>query len=96
MTGAGIRAGDVDGDGVLDILIGAPGVDGPSNDRADAGATYVLWGGASLTSRTLSQADVTIYGAGAGDRSGASVASGDVNRDTTDDVVMAGGMRLPR
>ena len=66
----------------------APGADGPANGRTDAGAVYVLWGSAALASRNLAQADVTFYGAAAGDRSGESVTSGDINRDTPDDVVI--------
>ncbi len=39
------RAGDVDGDGVGDLLVGVPGYDQPS---ADAGAAWLLWGGLGL------------------------------------------------
>jgi len=42
-------AGDVDGDGREDLLIGAPGYDAPG--RVDAGAAYLLFGAANL--RTL-------------------------------------------
>jgi hypothetical protein len=38
-------AGDVDGDGWLDLLIGVPGYERPS---ADAGAAWLLWGGEGL------------------------------------------------
>ena len=38
-------AGDVDGDGYPDLLVGVPGYDQPS---ADAGAAWLLWGGVGL------------------------------------------------
>jgi len=38
-------AGDVDGDGYPDLLVGVPGYDQPG---ADAGAAWLLWGGAGL------------------------------------------------
>jgi hypothetical protein len=38
-------AGDVDGDGFGDLLVGVPGYDQPS---ADAGAAWLLWGGEGL------------------------------------------------
>jgi hypothetical protein len=88
-----VRLADLDADGVRDLLIGAPGADGPSDSRADAGAVYVLWGSAAVASGSLAQADVTFHGAAAGDRIGANVTSGDINRDTREDVVIlaAGG-----
>ena len=38
-------AGDLDGDGYGDLLVGAPGYDVPS---ADAGAAWLIWGGEGL------------------------------------------------
>lgn len=75
-----------DGFRARDIIIGAPGVDGPAG--VDSGAAYVLWGSPALASRNLSDADVTFYGAAALERTGSSVTSGDINRDTPDDVVI--------
>ncbi len=43
--GSSVVSGDVDGDGWLDLLLGAPGYDQPA---ADAGAAWLLWGGAGL------------------------------------------------
>ncbi|MEO8519729.1 MAG: VCBS repeat-containing protein [Acidobacteriota bacterium] len=70
-----------------DIIIGAPGSKGPAGDRVDGGAVYVLWGAPTLVSRNLADADVKFYGK-AGDRAGAAVTSGDINRDTPDDLVI--------
>ena len=86
-AGTSVRLNDLDSDGIRDVIIGAPGAQGLANDRTDAGAAYVLWGSPSLASRNLADADVTFVGA-AGDRAGASVTAGDINRDTPDDVVI--------
>jgi hypothetical protein len=49
---------------------------------------YVLWGRSALTSRALSAADVTIFGAGAGFHTGAALAMGDVDGSATYDLAM--------
>jgi hypothetical protein len=89
-AGASLRVFDIDHDGIADIIIGAPGEDGPAINRPDSGAVYVLWGSAGLASRSLTQADVTFYGATAGLQLGTYSAAGDVNRDTPGDMVMMG------
>ena len=72
-------AGDVNGDGFDDLLIGAEGAGG-------AGESYVIFGEASLPATidlaSLGSDGVTIFGADARDFSGRSVSSaGDVNGD---------------
>ena len=42
--------GDFDGDGVMDLLIGAHHADGPSNSRSEAGEAYVYFGRQSVPS----------------------------------------------
>ena len=85
-------AGDVNGDGYADLLIGAPLAD-PSF-RANAGSTYLIYGKASgfhdLDLVALSVADgIRIDGALAADQSGRSVASaGDVNNDGFADLLI--------
>ena len=90
-------AGDLNGDGYSDILIGAPGGD-PGTDpdtRSAAGETYVVFGsGASFPSTidlsTLDGSDgFVIEGVDAGDDSGRSVSSaGDVNGDGYQDLLI--------
>ena len=89
-------AGDFNGDGYDDLIVGASGADG------DAGAAYVVFGKASgfAANLDLSTLDGTIgfklSGAAAGDGSGRSVASaGDVNGDGYDDLIVGAGQADP-
>lgn len=87
-VGTSIRLADVDADRISDLIIGAPDADGPSNSRGSAGEAYLIWGGPSLSARSLAQADVTFFGAVPGARMGALLAGGDINRDTPNDLVL--------
>ena len=88
-------AGDVNGDGRRDLVVGAPNADPGS--RENAGSTYVVFGGAergSLELGNLGDRGFRIDGAGAGDRSGFAVSgAGDVNGDGRDDLLV-GAPRL--
>ena len=91
--GRSVSAGDVNGDGFDDLIIGAGGAD-PNGDDA-SGATYVVFGhaggyGASLELSSLTGANgFRISGEAAGDYSGGSVsAAGDVNGDGFDDLLI--------
>jgi len=83
-------AGDVNGDGKDDVIIGAPYAD--NNSRTDSGSSYVVYGSATPTNvdlNTLGAAGFRIDGAAAGDYSGRSVAgAGDINGDGKDDVII--------
>jgi len=90
-----LTVGDVNGDGINDLILGAWPADGPSDGRNDAGEAYIIFGGSGLNSTSTidllsSGEDVTIYGATAGDllTSGGALAVGDVNGDGIDDLIL--------
>jgi hypothetical protein len=82
-------AGDVNGDGFDDILIGANQNDA---NGANAGQTYLIFGKASgwAMDTDLSNADASFWGESAADDSGRYVAgAGDVNNDGYDDFLIS-------
>ncbi len=81
-------AGDVNGDGKDDLLIGTPWAD-PSTRNA-AGGARVVYGRAATTEIDLATdtQGFRIDGAADGDRAGYSVATGDVNGDGRRDFVL--------
>lgn len=84
--------GDVNGDGFADMVIGAP-----ANGATDAGAAYLVLGGANGWGlrRLANQSPIVKYtGQSAGDRAGTSVgAAGDVNGDGFDDFLVGAPAR---
>jgi hypothetical protein len=89
--GDAVTSGDVNGDGIDDIIAVAEAADGPDGARADAGEAYVVFGSPALSGAVdLAQGeeDVTILGADPNDCLGFSAASGDVNGDGIDDIML--------
>jgi len=85
-------AGDVNGDGLADLIVGAA-VSDPATDKVDAGRSYVVFGKSSNTTAislaALGAGGFVINGGDTGDRSGYAVASaGDVNGDGLADLIV--------
>jgi hypothetical protein len=85
-------AGDVNGDGLPDLLIGAPNAD--TGAGTDAGKSYVVWGKTSGSAIDLANVangtgGFVIYGQSWGENSGYSISSaGDVNGDGLADLII--------
>jgi large repetitive protein len=84
--------GDINGDGLADILIGAP--NGDATAGWDAGLSYVVYGKTSNTAVDLSQlgsstSGIVMYGQSADDWSGLAISgAGDVNGDGIADLIV--------
>lgn len=87
-------AGDVNGDGLADLIVGADGGD-PGGDSS-AGEVYVVFGksdGATIDLASLGARGFRIEGIDPNDRAGASVSgAGDVNGDGLSDLVVGARM----
>jgi hypothetical protein len=91
--GSAVAVGDINGDGVGDIITGVPTADGLSNNNQDIGEVHIFHGGSDLTSIGIwnlseTSPDLTIIGNETGDRLGSSLAIGNLNQDIYDDLIM--------
>lgn len=87
------NAGDINGDGFDDFVIGARYADSANNLKGDAGEAYLIFGGTSLPAttdlRNLGNAGVTFFGEDPNDQCGFAVSgAGDVNGDGFEDLLI--------
>ncbi|MEM1165747.1 MAG: hypothetical protein AAGI30_05585 [Planctomycetota bacterium] len=103
-SGSVSSAGDVNGDGVDDLIIGEVGAGAPGEGFLTPGASYVVFGrqdgefGGSLELSALNGSNgFALNGIDAGDRFGTSVSSaGDVNGDGIDDLIIGASRARPQ
>ncbi|UCH88292.1 MAG: Ig-like domain-containing protein [Thermoplasmata archaeon] len=84
-AGSDVEVGDVNGDGIVDIIIGAPEADGKNNDLISSGEVYVIYGRKIFPdiiqlnkSITGDHQNITIYGNDSYDRFGLEILSADL------------------
>lgn len=92
-NGNGAAFGDINGDGYDDVILGATGTE--PDGRTNAGDVYILYGTATLLAKTVDlnqpagfYGETRILGQASEDQAGFSVACGDINADSFDDVII--------
>ena len=93
LFGWALAADDVNGDEINDIIIGAPGARGVSDDADRTGETYVIYGSNQkkhgYMDDLISASNVNIfYGSTKGELVGDSVASGDLDNDGKSEIII--------
>ena len=93
-------AGDVNGDGLADLIVGAPG--GDPDGEIGAGESYVIYGSTTFDAPAFALSSIdgrngfVINGIDAGDGAGGAVSSaGDVNGDGFDDLIVSAASADP-
>ena len=101
--GDAVAVGDINDDGLDDIITVAEASDQPNGERPNSGTAYVVFGSREMSGvvdTAKHQQDLTILGAQDQEALGFCVSSGDVNGDHVDDIILvaqrangAGGTR---
>ena len=96
--GVWVGAGDFDGDGTADVVMGADQANGPDGMRMHAGRTYVLYGSASLNTHATVDLATTMLpltrvdGIDVEDHSGCTVRAADLNGDGAAELLIGAGL----
>lgn len=89
--GTSMALGDRNGDAVLDLLVGAPGVDvnaGQPDELEDAGRAYLFLGGGLLATSDATAADEVLDGVKKADEFGVEVCMVDLDTDGNSDLAI--------
>jgi len=90
----GLEIGDLNGDGLTEIMFSSKHADGSNNDRASAGDVYVLFGQEGGWDGTYDFATLpfdgsngfVVHGGASGGHLGSDMRAGDINSDGFDDL----------
>lgn len=99
--GTQVDAADLDRDGFADAIIAAQYGDGPDNQCSECGEVVIVWGGPNIGGQIIdlrsppAGATTLVFGAGAGERLGAWVSSGDVDGDGIADAILGADQASP-
>ncbi|KPJ58580.1 MAG: hypothetical protein AMJ46_13975 [Latescibacteria bacterium DG_63] len=93
----GGNAGDVDGDGISDLILRSGAADGPQNSRVDSGEVYVFFGRSrgqweevyDIKGEAGPKPEVFIFGVDSEDSLGWEMATADVDGDGIPDMIIA-------
>jgi hypothetical protein len=94
--GSDLAVGDINGDNVGDVVVGAYLADGPGNSRNGSGEVYIYFGKSTSTWFHGKSPDVVVYGAESRDLLGGDdfrepghIAMGDLDNDGTGDLIVS-------
>ncbi len=87
--GEAVACGEINGDGIADLVVSAPYADTPN--ATDGGEVYVFWGNDNWDTEIELQsqpADLTVQAEATSNHLGVAIATGDVNGDANDDLLI--------